>query len=242
MNIDAKGIPLVLLCPAWKKWGTATTVKKETIILHSMYDEVVPLADSEELLTNSELPESALVILSDDHRLDNPESLNAMVEACWDDRYHAIHEASHAVVGKKMGLSPKIVSVGRTDLGTSGGIGFCSNAALERDLWRRLMILVAGYVGTQMFGYGNLLASEKLLELLEDEEPGYMSDEWFIWVEEHQIQEIQDAESKARLMLENNRDTVLSLANELLTNRELERNEIRSFFQRKGLKLSRLRK
>jgi hypothetical protein len=30
MNIDAGTKPLVLLCPAWKRWGTATTVKAAT--------------------------------------------------------------------------------------------------------------------------------------------------------------------------------------------------------------------
>jgi len=49
MNIDSKDTPLVLLCPAWKTWGTATTVKPNTVILHSRADETVPFADSEEL-------------------------------------------------------------------------------------------------------------------------------------------------------------------------------------------------
>ena len=30
MNIDSGTRPLVLLCPAWKRWGTATTVKPNT--------------------------------------------------------------------------------------------------------------------------------------------------------------------------------------------------------------------
>ena len=46
MNIDSGDAPLVLLCPAWKRWGTATTVKPGTVILHSKADEVVPFADS----------------------------------------------------------------------------------------------------------------------------------------------------------------------------------------------------
>jgi len=33
MNINAGSPPLVLLCPAWKHWGTARTVKPGTIIL-----------------------------------------------------------------------------------------------------------------------------------------------------------------------------------------------------------------
>lgn len=54
MNIKAD-VPLVLLCPAWKRWGTATTVKPGTVILHSVADEVIPFADSQELLRNSGL-------------------------------------------------------------------------------------------------------------------------------------------------------------------------------------------
>jgi hypothetical protein len=30
MNIDSDVTPLVLLCPAWKQWGTAATVKPDT--------------------------------------------------------------------------------------------------------------------------------------------------------------------------------------------------------------------
>jgi predicted esterase YcpF (UPF0227 family) len=32
MNINSGETPLVLLCPAWKRWGTATTVKPGTVI------------------------------------------------------------------------------------------------------------------------------------------------------------------------------------------------------------------
>ena len=35
MNINSGDARLVLLCPAWKKWGTARTVKPGTVILHS---------------------------------------------------------------------------------------------------------------------------------------------------------------------------------------------------------------
>jgi alpha-beta hydrolase superfamily lysophospholipase len=69
MNINSGGAKLVLLCPAWKKWGTAKTVKLGTVILHSRADDVVPFADSEELVRNSGLPVTALVEVGDDHRL-----------------------------------------------------------------------------------------------------------------------------------------------------------------------------
>src|SRR5438105_10528288 len=60
MNIKSGDARLVLLCPAWKKWGTVHTVKPRTVILHSRLDDVVPFADSEELVRRSSLPASAL--------------------------------------------------------------------------------------------------------------------------------------------------------------------------------------
>ena len=81
MNIDSQNTPLVLLCPAWKKWGTATTVKQNTVILHSRQDDVVPFADSEELRSNSRLPSEALIEIGNDHRLADNEPLEAMLEA-----------------------------------------------------------------------------------------------------------------------------------------------------------------
>ena len=35
MSLDSGDTPLVLLCPAWKKYGTASAVKKDTTVLHS---------------------------------------------------------------------------------------------------------------------------------------------------------------------------------------------------------------
>jgi pimeloyl-ACP methyl ester carboxylesterase len=81
MNIKSRGAAVVLLCPAWKKYGTATTVKAGTVILHSEGDDVIPIADSRELLTLSGLPESALLVLGDDHRLAEPEPLAALLAA-----------------------------------------------------------------------------------------------------------------------------------------------------------------
>lgn len=82
MNIDSEETSLVLLCPAWKRWGSATATKKNTVILHSQADDVIPFADSEELVRNSGLPESALILTGTDHRLADPESLAKMLETC----------------------------------------------------------------------------------------------------------------------------------------------------------------
>jgi alpha-beta hydrolase superfamily lysophospholipase len=82
MSLDSGDTPLVLLCPAWKKYGTASPVKKDTTILHSRADDVVPFTDSEELVKNSGLPASALIEVGTDHRLAEPEPLAAMLRAC----------------------------------------------------------------------------------------------------------------------------------------------------------------
>ena len=82
MNIRSGGARLVLLCPAWRKWGTARTVKPGTVILHSRADDVIPFADSEELVRASGLPSSALIEVGSDHRLADPEPLAAMLRAC----------------------------------------------------------------------------------------------------------------------------------------------------------------
>ena len=81
MNIDSGDTPLVLLCPAWKTWGTASKVKSGTTILHSLNDETVPIADSRELLENSGLPSEALIVVGTEHRLAAPESLETMLKA-----------------------------------------------------------------------------------------------------------------------------------------------------------------
>src|SRR5438067_1280461 len=82
MNLDSGDTPLVLLCPAWKKYGPIKTLKPSTTILHSRADDVVPFSDSEELVRNTGLPTSALVEVGSDHRLADREPLAAMLRAC----------------------------------------------------------------------------------------------------------------------------------------------------------------
>ena len=82
MNMDSGDTPLVLMCPAWKKWGTATTVKPKSVIIHSHEDDVVSFADSEELVSNSGLHTDALMPVGHDHRLADQAALSAMLWAC----------------------------------------------------------------------------------------------------------------------------------------------------------------
>ncbi|WP_045225697.1 YqiA/YcfP family alpha/beta fold hydrolase [Methyloterricola oryzae] len=80
VNMQAAGVPRVLLCPAWKRWGSIDRVPPGTIILHAPADEVVPYADSQELLSRSGLSESALIAVGTEHRLADPESLAMLLK------------------------------------------------------------------------------------------------------------------------------------------------------------------
>jgi hypothetical protein len=82
LNISSGSTPLVLLCPAWKNWGSATILKPNAAILHSREDDVIPYADSEELVRHSRLPPDTLIEIGHDHRLADEESLSVMLWAC----------------------------------------------------------------------------------------------------------------------------------------------------------------
>ena len=82
MTVKSDHAPLVLLCPAWKRWGTTRVAKPNTTILHSRNDEVIPFTDSEELIVASSLPQTTLIETGNDHRLADPDSLNTMLDAC----------------------------------------------------------------------------------------------------------------------------------------------------------------
>ena len=81
INMCSGNTPLVLLCPAWRLWGTATAIKPNAIILHSRQDEVIPYAESEQLIASSGLPSQRLIEIGNDHRLADPEPLQAMLDA-----------------------------------------------------------------------------------------------------------------------------------------------------------------
>lgn len=83
MNINSGDVKLVLLCPAWKNWGAARTVRPDTVILNSRADDVNPCADSEELARNSG---AMLIEVGMDHRLADLEALEKMLRACESDK------------------------------------------------------------------------------------------------------------------------------------------------------------
>jgi hypothetical protein len=51
-------------------------------VLHDSLDDMVPFADSEELVRSSGQAASALIEVGDDQRLADPEPLRKMLEAC----------------------------------------------------------------------------------------------------------------------------------------------------------------
>jgi hypothetical protein len=79
MNIKSGNARLVLICPAWRKWGAAKSIRPDAVILHSRADDVVPFADSEELARSSG---ATLIEVGTDHRLADPEPLAVMLKAC----------------------------------------------------------------------------------------------------------------------------------------------------------------
>lgn len=81
LSVNAGTTRLVLLCPAWKKWSPGRTARPGTIILHSPADDVIPFADSEELLQRSGLPGNRLWIVGSDHRLADTASLATLLRA-----------------------------------------------------------------------------------------------------------------------------------------------------------------
>jgi pimeloyl-ACP methyl ester carboxylesterase len=73
--------PLVLIAPAWRLLGVPPRVGRRTVILHSSGDDLVPLEDSRELVQATGLPESALVVVGEDHSMIDGAALQALVEA-----------------------------------------------------------------------------------------------------------------------------------------------------------------
>lgn len=83
MNISIGDTPLLLLCPAWKAWGKACSVKAGTVIAHSRQDEIVAFEDSLELVAKS--PSGVrLIELGKDHRMADEATLEAILDLALD--------------------------------------------------------------------------------------------------------------------------------------------------------------
>lgn len=78
MNMDSGDTPLILLAPAWRRWGKATSVKKNCVVIHSPHDKIVAYEDSVELCEASSV---RLITAGVDHRLNCWEGRRALKEA-----------------------------------------------------------------------------------------------------------------------------------------------------------------
>jgi len=76
MNIDRGKTPLVLLAPAWRRFGWVDRVSGPTCIIHSPHDDTIPFSDSVRLCEQS--PGAVLLAAGQDHRLNCAEGRKAL--------------------------------------------------------------------------------------------------------------------------------------------------------------------
>jgi hypothetical protein len=77
MSLSACGVKKVLIAPAWKRFDRRLdTAVKETIVLHSEYDSIVPFKDSAEL---AEKTGATLVSVGTTHRMRDKEAIEALL-------------------------------------------------------------------------------------------------------------------------------------------------------------------
>ena len=81
LQLDISETPLVLIAPAWSKWGRAAKLSANTIILHSEHDDVVPIAGSRELLRRNALSDERLIVVGDSHRMTDDAAFQALLDA-----------------------------------------------------------------------------------------------------------------------------------------------------------------
>ncbi|MBX7164974.1 MAG: hypothetical protein K1X74_01375 [Pirellulales bacterium] len=73
--------PLVLIAPAWRWCGVDPLIGPRSVVLHSEHDELIPLADSRELIAASGLPATALRVVGENHRMNDEAALAALAGA-----------------------------------------------------------------------------------------------------------------------------------------------------------------
>ena len=79
LNVNPRGAKLVLIAPAWKRFGADTQhCDGSTVILHCTDDKLVDYKDSEEL---SDITVANLIPCGKSHRMDDPDALDAIIDA-----------------------------------------------------------------------------------------------------------------------------------------------------------------
>ena len=75
MELDTAGARLVLIAPAWEKFGSTTSVPPGTNVLHCTTDDEVPISDSEKLKG------ATLIPCGEGHRMIDPDALESLGQA-----------------------------------------------------------------------------------------------------------------------------------------------------------------
>ena len=78
MGVNSRGAPLVLVAPAWNKYGNNAKIASNSTILHSENDDIVPYDDSVLLST---LNKARLIKVGEDHRMNDNQALDALLTA-----------------------------------------------------------------------------------------------------------------------------------------------------------------
>ena len=76
MNMNTGDTPLILLAPAWRRFGKARQVKPGCILIHSPHDDSVPFDDGVTL--SKKTPGVMLVVAGKNHRLNCAEGRDAL--------------------------------------------------------------------------------------------------------------------------------------------------------------------
>lgn len=90
--------PMVLIAPAWKHYAIAPRVTPATVVVHAPADDIVPFADSLDLLRAAPASTACLKPIGDDHRLSDANALAgigaAIILADWVARRPAVDGAA----------------------------------------------------------------------------------------------------------------------------------------------------
>ena len=72
-------LPLVLIAPAWRRFGVSTDVGAGTVILHSEHDDIVPFEDTQELFRKNTGLE--VIACGNSHRMNDKDAMHHLADA-----------------------------------------------------------------------------------------------------------------------------------------------------------------
>ena len=76
MNFDSEGTPMVLLSPAYRRFGRVRKLDKPAVVIHGLRDRLIWVSGSDKLCRISS--GATLLIVDDGHRLRSPEGRKAL--------------------------------------------------------------------------------------------------------------------------------------------------------------------